>query len=517
MEPKVAIVLPCCNSMPYLQFAVESIFNSTNFPFKLILVENGSTDGTSKYCDELAKKDNVEVYHIPKRGLPNATNFGIKKAGDLDVYLTQDDVIHFKLLGRDWLMEMYNVSKNQETGQITTLNGGGISGKEYLEGLRWVGTWSNYIPRRTIKEVGLFDEKMRCGTGMDVDYSYRILKKNKKISIINCWVQHHRLTNHGNVDDHAVIMKMAKYFRTKHKLGEHKMNIIFYSLIGSRNDYFTDGLLYGLKKLYNVIDIPKRTVLYKDSSGGFYSNKKLWHFRNLVDNVDRETYIKPDLIIYDSAVLYKQSNIPSICLLTNDPFDHPPNHVYPNIRIDKPMAIREKCMQTKEINRKEIKDFPLYCTTSKEDCKYVDSSLRQGIWVSFLYPTKEREEIIEEFGNTKYATKEDYYNSLRKAKYGISINGLGYLCSRSIEIAGNCLLCKKRQPKWEYTDLDYKDGKTCIEFSTIKELKDKMKYYDEHPKEYEKLLKNCYNHTIKYFIYEAQAARLVKWGMKNGH
>ncbi len=218
MKPKVAIILPCMNSMPYLKYAVESLFNSTEFPFKLILIESESTDETTEYCDELAKKIDIEAYHIPKKGLTNAINFGIEKAGDLDVYLTQDDVIHFKLLGRDWLKEMYEGAKNQEIGQITTLGGWGVSGEEYLKGLRWVGTWSNYIPRRTINEVGLFDENM--GPGDDIDYSYRIFKKNKQIVLMNYWVQHHRLTSHGKVDDHMVIMKMANYFRNKHKLDQ---------------------------------------------------------------------------------------------------------------------------------------------------------------------------------------------------------------------------------------------------------------------------------------------------------
>ena len=166
------------------------------------------------------------------------------------------------------------------------------------------------------------------------------------------------------------------------------VNIIFYSMNGSRSDWITDGLLYGLKKLYNVIDIPKRKSLYEDSSkNNFYANRNFWHFGDLVDDVNREKYIKPDLIIYDSAVLYKQSDIPSICLLTNDPLETGTTLPYPSVRIDKPMAIREKCMWNDEINRKDMNDFPLYFTTFKEDCKYVES-LREGVWVSFLSPKK---------------------------------------------------------------------------------------------------------------------------------
>ena len=216
MNPKVAIILPCRNSMPYLRVTVRCILESTEFPFKLILIESESTDGTAEYCDEIAQKGSVEVYHIPKKGLQNAINFGIKKAGDLDVYLTHDDVIHFKLMNRDWLYEMHEASKAEGIGTVTSLRGYGISGPDYFEGLRWVGTWSMYLPRKTIKEIGLFDENMR--TGDDIDYAYRCMKKEKNIAFIEYWVQHHRLTDHGDVDNPEVIKQMAEYFRKKHNL-----------------------------------------------------------------------------------------------------------------------------------------------------------------------------------------------------------------------------------------------------------------------------------------------------------
>lgn len=219
-EARVAIILPVHNSMPHLKPMVENLYHSTNFPFKLIIVESESTDGTKEYVDSL-QYDNLEVYHTPKRGLTPAINFGIKKAEELDVYITQDDVIHFRLYGRDWLLEMHDhAQRDKKVGIMTGHLGGGISGPEYIKGLRWAGTWNTYIPRRIINDVGLFDENM--GPGDDIDYCYRIAKKGYGGAIIDFWVQHHRLTEHGNVDQSETIAKMAKYFRKKHKLGEFK-------------------------------------------------------------------------------------------------------------------------------------------------------------------------------------------------------------------------------------------------------------------------------------------------------
>ena len=202
--------------MPFLRDAVACLFRSTAVPFKLIIVESESTDGTKEYTNELAKMEQVKVYHTKKKGLTAAINFGIGKSGRDDVYITQDDVIHFRLFGRDWLAEMIEIAKNKETGMITTLGGWGVSGPEYIAGFKWIGTWSCYIPRRTIKEVGLFDTNM--GPGDDIDYSYRVSKANLKFRLLNYWVQHHRLTEHGDVDSEAKQRKMAKYFRKKWKL-----------------------------------------------------------------------------------------------------------------------------------------------------------------------------------------------------------------------------------------------------------------------------------------------------------
>lgn len=215
IKPKVAIILPVSDSMPHLPVMIKSLYESTNFPFKLIIIESESKDGTRQYVDKLFEdKDNVEVFHTKKRGLPAAINYGIKRAGNLDVYLTQDDVIHYKLYGRDWLMDMWNASKYKKTGIVTCLCGSGVSGPDYINGLRWAGTWATYIPRKTIKKVGLFDEKM--GPGDDIDYCYRVGKAGLKGSMIDYWVHHHRLTEHGNVDSETKQKEMANYFRKKY-------------------------------------------------------------------------------------------------------------------------------------------------------------------------------------------------------------------------------------------------------------------------------------------------------------
>jgi len=126
-------------------------------------------------------------------------------------------VIVPKLYGRDWLYEMSETAKKENIGIVATINGGGISGSGYLNGLRWIGTWSMYIPRRTINKVGLFDENMNIGE--DIDYTYRVHLAKLDIITLNLWFEHHQLrTSPHQPQDSETIKKAEKYFKAKHKL-----------------------------------------------------------------------------------------------------------------------------------------------------------------------------------------------------------------------------------------------------------------------------------------------------------
>lgn len=211
---KIAIIIPVCNSMPYLEETVNRIIMSTKAYQKIIFIESESNDGTAEYVDELEKiYRKVQVLHTKKEGLTRAINKGIQLAKGMDVYITQDDVVHFRLYKKDWLEELHKASKIKKTGIVTTINGGGISGPDYIDGLNWVGTWSLYIPRKTIDKVGLFDENL--GPGDDIDYTYRVYKAGLIARVCNFWVQHHRLTEHPSVDTVKTKKKMAEKFRKK--------------------------------------------------------------------------------------------------------------------------------------------------------------------------------------------------------------------------------------------------------------------------------------------------------------
>ena len=85
--------MPVYNSGEYLKTAVDSILGQSFRDIELILVDDGSTDGSSEHCDEYARKDDrVKVIHQKNRGICNARNAALKIAkGEYIGFSDHDD------------------------------------------------------------------------------------------------------------------------------------------------------------------------------------------------------------------------------------------------------------------------------------------------------------------------------------------------------------------------------------------------------------------------------------------
>ncbi len=90
---KVSIIMPVYNSGEYLKTAVDSILSQNLKEIELILVDDGSTDGSSERCDEFAEKDSrVVVIHQKNGGICNARNAALKIAkGEYIGFADHDD------------------------------------------------------------------------------------------------------------------------------------------------------------------------------------------------------------------------------------------------------------------------------------------------------------------------------------------------------------------------------------------------------------------------------------------
>jgi len=99
MNPVVTLILPCYNIESYLERCVRSILAQTFQDFEVILVDDGSTDGTGRLCDTFRDRSNFKVIHQANRGVSAARNAGLDAAtGNYVLFVDPDDHIHPGLL-----------------------------------------------------------------------------------------------------------------------------------------------------------------------------------------------------------------------------------------------------------------------------------------------------------------------------------------------------------------------------------------------------------------------------------
>lgn len=78
--PLVSIIMPVYNAAPFLRSAVADVLGQTVRDFELLLIDDGSTDGSAELCRELAAADaRVRAYHQPNAGICAARNCGLER------------------------------------------------------------------------------------------------------------------------------------------------------------------------------------------------------------------------------------------------------------------------------------------------------------------------------------------------------------------------------------------------------------------------------------------------------
>ena len=114
-NPLVSVIIPVYNVESYLERCVRSVSEQSYSNLEIIVVDDGSTDGSGEICDRLGNEDNrIQVIHQANQGLSGARNAGIDVCkGDYVCFVDSDDYIH-----PDYVKYLYKicVDNNCEIG-----------------------------------------------------------------------------------------------------------------------------------------------------------------------------------------------------------------------------------------------------------------------------------------------------------------------------------------------------------------------------------------------------------------
>jgi GT2 family glycosyltransferase len=198
----ISIIIPAFNQLAYCRTCVESIVRNTVRPYRLILVDNGSTDGVSEFFDSV---EGAEAIHAPENlGFAGGVNLGLKAATGHALLLNSDTIVppgwlgrlEEALLSRDdmgMVGPMSNYTSGPQLIPDLTLNGPAAidayaaklavdhEGRRQLTG-RLVA-FCVLIRDEVVEKVGLFDEGFGKGNFEDDDYCHRTMIAGYKLAI----------------------------------------------------------------------------------------------------------------------------------------------------------------------------------------------------------------------------------------------------------------------------------------------------------------------------------------------
>lgn len=105
--PLVSVIIPIYNTEKFLPLCISSVLNQTLTDIEVLLVNDGSTDGSGKICDEYACKDQrIQVIHTLNQGVSHARNQGLETAkGEYIAFMDSDDWIE-----TDMIATLYQLS-----------------------------------------------------------------------------------------------------------------------------------------------------------------------------------------------------------------------------------------------------------------------------------------------------------------------------------------------------------------------------------------------------------------------
>lgn len=91
----ISVIIPVYNAENYINRCVSSIVNQTYENLEIIIINDGSTDGSGRICDEWKEKDKrIHVYHKKNEGPGIARNIGIEMSkGEYLAFIDSDDWI----------------------------------------------------------------------------------------------------------------------------------------------------------------------------------------------------------------------------------------------------------------------------------------------------------------------------------------------------------------------------------------------------------------------------------------
>lgn len=212
MNKMISIIVPVYNSAPFLRECVASVLKQTYKNFELLLITDGSTDGSEELCRRFARRDSrIRFFSQTHKGVSAARNVGLEQAaGEYLFFLDSDDSIHPQLLEKlIWLKEktkaviisenFYRIPSGCFKRKVSRLSIARVQLAEdtyqYLDNRKALYYLISDCPKGKLYAIGgkmiertaaqkiRFDESL--SSGEDTKYMYLLLSEGADAAVLN--------------------------------------------------------------------------------------------------------------------------------------------------------------------------------------------------------------------------------------------------------------------------------------------------------------------------------------------
>lgn len=191
----VCVILPTFNRQEYISECIKSILDQTLRPDRIIVIDDGSTDGTVDILKNFSSQ--IEVYSKENGGRASAINYGVSLSNEDLIWIADDDDVALK----DGLESLYNAHLNSPDaafiyGDYMSFNSNAPIMKLYSPHRRWVNDSSAKIRflygmysfqfAMLIKRdifIGLHGMKEDFPRSADYEFSLRMTRFNEAVYI----------------------------------------------------------------------------------------------------------------------------------------------------------------------------------------------------------------------------------------------------------------------------------------------------------------------------------------------
>jgi hypothetical protein len=214
---KYSVIVPVYNCLDELSDCVRSILRQTDSDFELLLVDDGSTDGSGALCNYLAEQDaHIRVLHKQNGGASSARNCGLEHAvGDFVLFIDGDDSIepdlleqisyaisveHPQMLIFGMAFDFYNKSRKIERTELLSMKHAGVVSPEelfaafsdYFDDNAVSSACNKVFSGKILRDVGLrFSEDMTLYE--DLEFVLRYLPYCRQIACLGQVLYHYRV------------------------------------------------------------------------------------------------------------------------------------------------------------------------------------------------------------------------------------------------------------------------------------------------------------------------------------